>query len=150
MGNDQEVIDYIKANPVMVLSTVDDLGVPHGAAVYAYAKSGKKVYCITKTDTRKFQNLRANPHVAITIVNTAENSSLQATGHAETAQDAAEIEDVMGNMAEIYAQGPDWLPPVTKLRAGPYQVVGITLKDVRLARYLHQHPGSKTIFKEMK
>lgn len=148
MNNEQEIVEYMQANPVMVLSTVDDLGVPHGAAVYVYAKSAKKVYCVTKTDTRKLHNLRANPRVAITIVNMAENSSLQATGHAETVQDASEIEDVMGNMAKIYAKGPDWLPPITKLRAGPYQVVGIDLKDVRLARYLNEHPGSKAIFKE--
>lgn len=148
MKHEQEIIEYIQANPVMVLSTVDDLGVPHGAAVYAYIKSAKKIYCITKTDTRKFQNLRTNPQVAITIVNPEENSSLQATGHAETVQDAAELEDVMGHMAKIYAKSPDWLPPIAKLRAGPYQVVCITLKDVRLARYLKEHPGSKAIFKE--
>jgi general stress protein 26 len=149
MSDEQQIVEYIKANPVMVLSTVDDLGVPHGAAVYVYAKSAKKVYCVTKTDTRKLQNLRANPHAAITIVNTAENSSLQATGHAETVQDAAEIEEAMGGMAALYAKGPDWLPPITKLRAGPYQVVAITLKHVRLARYLNEHPGSKTIFTEV-
>ena len=145
---DKDVTDYIKDNPVMVLGTANEQGKPHGAAVYVCAPTAETVYFVTKSETLKFKNIVHNPHVSVTIVNTADNSSLQAAGHAKVINDPSTIESVMGHMAKIYATSADWLPPIAKLRAGPYQVVGVKLEHTRLAHFQHAKPGSPVIFEE--
>ena len=147
---EHDIIDYIKNNPVMVLGTVGKHGKPHGAAVYVCSITADEVYFITKTETQKFKDILDNPQVSVTIVNSTENSSLQASGVAKVVSDPAVIELVMGKMAKVYGASADWLPPITKLRAGPYQVVHITLEHARLARFQHVKPGSSTIYKELK
>lgn len=147
-SNQHKIVTYIKGNPVMVVGTISKDGSPHGAAVYVCTTSSEQVYFVTKTETQKFKNIENNPHVSVTIVNPADNSTLQAVGRAYVEDNAQTIEMIMGKMAEIYAHSSDWLPPLAKLRAGPYQVVGIKLKHVRLAHFQGEHAGSERIFKE--
>lgn len=139
---------YIKKNPATVLGTINSDGTPHGAVVYVCVLTGEQLYFVTKTETQKFKNIKENPHVSITTVNVADDSSLQAGGKAHVVTDPAIIEKVMHSMTHIYAQGADWLPPISKLRAGPYQVIGIELTHSRLAQFKGKQPGSEHIFKE--
>lgn len=149
MKHEHDILTYIKSNPVMVIGTIDSRGLPYSAAVYVYAASASEVYFVTKTETQKFRNIRNNPHVSVTIVDPTENSTLQAQGKASAIQDMQTIEDVMSEMARIYARSADWLPPIAKIRAGSYQVIRITLHGVRLAQYRFAHAGSPHIFKEL-
>ncbi|HEU5187038.1 MAG TPA: pyridoxamine 5'-phosphate oxidase family protein [Candidatus Saccharimonadales bacterium] len=149
MEHEHEILSYIKKNPVAVVSTLAKDHTLHGAAVYICAWLADQLYFVTKTDTQKFQNILDNPEVAITIVDAAENSSLQASGRASVVKDVAYIDTVMAKMAVIYAQGSDWLPPITKIRAGAYQMIGVKLTQARLAHYKDFRPGDKRIFKEL-
>lgn len=144
----KEILAYIEKNPIAILGTIGKGNMPHGAAVYICATSPNQLYFVTKTETQKFKNIQLNPEVSITIVNPAESSSLQASGIAHVVSDPDTIEMVLGRMVHIYATSPDWLPPISKLRAGPYQIVGIQLTFNRLAEFLGKHPGSEHIFKE--
>lgn len=148
LANQDEIVTYIRDNPVMVLGTVDEDGLPHGAAVYTLVVSAKQLYFVTKTDTQKFKNLVRNPNVSVTIVNPSDNSSLQAGGTAHAENSPQIIEAVMMKMNSVYAHGADRLPPITKLRAGAYQIVGIQLHHARLARFKSENIGSKHIFRE--
>lgn len=147
--NKHEIVEYIKDHPVVIVGTIDQHGQPCGAAVYAYAKSADIIYFVTKSETQKFKNILHNPKVSLTIVDPLQNSSLQAHGEARVVNDAKTIEMVMGNMVKIYAQNADWLPPITKIQAGPYEVVAVEVSYCRLAKYKDKHPGSKEIFKEV-
>jgi len=147
MADKYEIATYITNNPVMILGTIDGNGKPQGAAVYGLATSPEQVYFVTKVETQKFRNITVDPNVSITVVNASENSSLQAGGKAEIEKSPQIIEMVMAKMARIYAHSVDWLPPITKLRAGAYQVVGIKLNYARLARFKDEHVGSQNIFK---
>jgi general stress protein 26 len=148
LSNQHEIAAYIKANPVMVLGTVDEHNSPHGAAVYVCLVAADHLYFVTKTETQKFKNITHNPKVSVTIVNPSENSSLQAVGGVHIEKDAQIIEMVMEKMTKIYAHSADWLPPIAKLRAGAYQIVGIKLHHARLAQFKGKHAGSQHIFKE--
>ncbi|HSE61893.1 MAG TPA: pyridoxamine 5'-phosphate oxidase family protein [Candidatus Saccharimonadales bacterium] len=145
----EEIISYITHHPVMVVSTVDVASRPDGAAVYVFTSSLKHLYFITKTQTQKFENITQNQHVALTSYDMHDNSSLQITGAAHAVHEATTIEMVMSNMSAIYAKSSDWLPPIAKFRAGPYQVVRVTLQHARLARYKDAKPGDPHIFKEV-
>lgn len=146
IANQHEIVAYIKSNPTAVLGTIDEHGKPQGAAVYVCALSAEQLYFVTKIETQKYKNILQNPHVSVTIVNTAENSSLQASGSVHIENDPTTIEMVFGKMAEIYAKSADWLPPIAKIRAGPYQVVGVKLHFARLAQFKGKHAGSSHIF----
>ncbi|HSX28239.1 MAG TPA: pyridoxamine 5'-phosphate oxidase family protein [Candidatus Saccharimonadales bacterium] len=147
-ANDKDIVSYIQANSVIIIGTIDPHGALHGAAVYAYAPRADKLYFITKNDTKKFQNILHNPEVSVTIVNSDENSTLQSQGHAEVVSDPGVIGEVMHKMTKIYAHSVDWLPPIAKIHAGPYQVVKVTLRNTRLANFLGAKAGSEHIFKE--
>lgn len=150
MSNKHEIKAYIKDNPVAILGTVDPRGNPHGAAVYiCCCIRPDQLYFVTKTQTHKFKNIVENPKVSVTMVNPAENSSFQASGHASIVKEAEVIELVMGELAKIYAHSPDWLPPIAKLRAGPYQVVSIRLHKARLSTFLGMRAGSPNITKDL-
>ena len=143
-----EIVAYIKDNPVMVLGTIGANGLPHGAAVYGVATTSSQLYFVTKTETQKFRNLNLNPNVSVTIVNSAENSSLQAEGKAEIINNPRVVEMVMAKMTSVHARSAEWMPPIAKLHAGGYQIVGIQLHHARLARFRGERIGSESIFKE--
>ncbi len=149
ISDQHEAISYLKHHPVAVLGTVDKHGHPYGAAVFLYASSVEMFYIITKTETQKFKNMTQNPHVSLTVADGPDNSSLQITGTAHVISDADTIEMVMGNMTKIYAVNVDWLPPITKISAGAYQVVGIKPNHIRMSDYKGEHPGSRHIFTEV-
>lgn len=149
MENQHEILSYIKDNPVAIISTLSREGELFGAAVYICALAADQIYFVTKSDTQKLRNIHDNPQVAVTIANAAENSSLQAQGKAAVVSDAATVDLVMSKLTAIYAQGADWLPPITKIRAGTYQVVSIAVSQARLARYKGSQIGDKHIFKEL-
>jgi general stress protein 26 len=148
ISNQHEIVAYVKDNPVMVLGTIGQNNIPHGAAVYVCLTAHDQLYFVTKTDTQKFKDIVHNPHVSVTIVNPSESSSLQAVGRAHVVNDGSTIEMVMGKMTKIYVQSADWLPPIAKLRAGAYQVVGIKVTFARLAQFQDERAGSQHIFKE--
>jgi len=147
-ADQDKIAAYIQANPVIVVGTVDADETPHGAAVYGCLMAPDTLYFLTKTETKKFQNILDNPTMSLTIVNPAENSTLQATGTATAETDPQTMETVMGKLRKIQTQGADWLPPIAKLRAGPYQLVRVHLNHVRLANYLRAPIGDTHIFTE--
>lgn len=154
MDNDIEnraaIFTYIDVNPIATLGTLNDDGTPHGSIVYVCSGNhGKVVYFLTKSETRKYKNLSANNHVSLTIANPGENSTLQANGIAAEVQDAQVIDAIMNKLTRLHVNAVDWLPPISKLRAGPYVLVGVTLEYARLAEYEGMNIGDERIFTKM-
>lgn len=144
----EEIIHYIRHNPIMVLSTINSRGMPQGAAIYAYAPAADKIYFVTKTETEKYQNLIHNPNVSLTSYDGQHNSTLQAEGTARIVDNAQLIGMVMQKMTRIYAKSADWLPPIAKISAGPYQVIEVTLHRTRLGNFQGKHAGNPHIYQE--
>jgi len=132
--NYSKIMDYIDHNPAAVLGTADSKG-PHGAVVYIITASHGTVCFVTKNKTQKYQKLIKQPIVSLTFFNEREGTTLQATGEAFVADDTTLRDIVMDKMAKAHAIMADWLPPVSKLDAGEYVVIGITLTSARLAEY---------------
>lgn len=144
----QDFIEYITANPIATLGTVNEDGAPFGTIVYVTCINTEKLYFVTKRETLKYQNIQRNSNVSITIVNIDDNSTLQAGGVAKTIEDGETISAVMADMARIYGKSADYLPPIAKIRAGAYEVVEITLNVLRLATFKGARAGDPNIFKE--
>jgi len=141
---------YVDRNPIATLGTTDENNLPQGAVVYVCADDEKHViYFITKQATQKYHNLIEHPDVSLTIVNPGENNTLQANGHAVEIEDAYTIDMVMRKIAHDHVSAKEWLPPIAKLRAGAYAVVGITLTYARLAQFNGMAIGDERIFTEL-
>lgn len=138
---------YVNHNPVAILGTIGSDGFPHGAVIYIYADDTQPVvYFTTKQATKKYQNLTDHSHVSLTVVNSSENSTLQASGHSFEVQDSATIDMVMKKIAHNHPATKEWLPPIAKLHAGAYVVVGIELVHARLSQFQGMAIGDEHIF----
>jgi len=147
------VMRYIDEHPVVVLGTLDDYHRPHGSVVYAVSgdhETKMHLYFLTKEDTTKFHNLQARPAVSVTSYDEDDTSCLQAQGHAEVEHDPRVIDKVMKQLTRAHTHAAEWLPPIAKLRAGNYVMVGITVSHARLAEFKGKPIGSDDIFTETK
>lgn len=143
----RKIRTYIDNNPIAILGTTSPNHSPYGAVVYACADPNSPiVYFITKQATAKYQNLRERNQVSLTIVNPYENSTLQASGIAFDITDALTIDMVMERITREHASAKEWLPPIAKLRAGAYAIVGIELTQARLAQFQGMAIGDEHIF----
>jgi general stress protein 26 len=142
-----KILAYIDHHPIATVSTSNADGSPHGAIVYVCADNHNSiVYFITKQETRKYKNLQDRSSVCVTIVSPADNSTLQADGRAFTVQDPLIIDMVMEKISRDHTSAKEWLPPIAKLRAGAYEVVGVELSRARLAKFQGMAIGSEHIF----
>lgn len=118
MGSEswRNIIAYIKKNPVAVLGTANSSGNLAGAAVYIVPLAMGEVAFVTKKATQKFQNLETHPQVSLTILNTEENSTLQADGAAQVVDDGKIIDLVMEKLTKVHAKSADVLPPLLLMR----------------------------------
>jgi general stress protein 26 len=132
----EKIAAYINDNPVAILGTIGDDDRPHGAVVYVCADDERPVvYFLTKDETRKFKNLSAHKYISLTIANERENSTLQATGKTKVVHDSQPLNLVTKKMHHIGPHGRSWVPPLSKINAGKYKLVGITLEYVRLTQF---------------
>lgn len=143
----RKVKAYIDQNPIATLGTINPDGTPAGAAVYICTDSQlSNIYFITKQETKKYQNVRDRPQVSLTIVNPSENNTLQANGHAFDVEDAITIDRVMRAIEHEHSSAKEWLPPIAKLRAGAYVIVGVAITSARLAQFDGMAIGDEHIF----
>lgn len=141
---------YINHNPIATLGTVNPDNSPHGAVVYVCADNlHPLVYFITKQATRKYENLIEHSQVSLTIVNPSDSSTLQASGRAFEVQDSITIDMVMKKIAREHTSAKEWLPPIAKLRAGAYVIIGIELTNARLAQFNGMVIGDEHIFTKL-
>lgn len=150
MDNYSKIAKYIDNNPIGTLGTINLNGSPHGAVVYFCADDNRHfVYFLTKTETQKYKNISADDKVSLTIANSGENSTLQAVGRAMTVRDSQAIDMVFQKITRAHASGTEWLPPISKLRAGAYVIVGIEILHARLAQFKGMSIGDEHIFTQV-
>jgi len=145
-----KIASYMYDNPIATLGTVAEDGVPHGAVVYICPDDERHVvYFLTKNETKKYKNIQMRDIVSLTIVNPKQNSTLQATGKAFTVHDSQALDAVTKRMIHANPFASQWLPPVSKLEAGQYVVVGIKLTHARLAEFAGMELNREEIFTEV-
>lgn len=132
------IAHYINQHPLAVLSTVDEAGQPHGAALYAGSDDHLNVYFMTKTETTKARNIRSNPAVALTFASEEHQTTLQITGTATAVKAHDENATAFRVLAALKHEGEDYRLPLTKLTAGPYIVFKVNIERAVLTEYEHR------------
>ena len=89
----KKILDFIKRHHIGVLSTVNQKHLPQ-AAVVGFAENEKfEIFFGTFTDSRKFQNLVYNAHVAM-VIGWEEGKTVQLEGLAQEITHKDEIENI--------------------------------------------------------
>lgn len=130
------IVNFIKNNPLSVISTVDPNNKANGASMYIVSDDKLNAYFLTKTNTRKYQNIMNNPSVAFTSHLESGLTTLQMIG------DAAPINPAEDDNQKIYAlfEGirekiVNYSLPISKLNAGEYVIFKVNVDHALLTEY---------------
>lgn len=138
----QKVHDFLKQHPTGVLSTVSRHGEPWGAAVSFVADEGLNFFFMTRAGTLKYGNIEANPLAAITIVDQAEQTTVQAMGTISRVAAKDTIDVVFKKLAAAKPHGDSqWVPPIIKVHQGDYMVLRLTPSKLQYANYKQTKPA---------
>lgn len=133
----QIIAAYVNSHPLAVLSTVDSNGDPHGSTLYAGSDREVNLYFMTKSQTRKAQNIQANPSVSLTFSGEDHQTTLQVSGQASQITVPDEGSLAFQILGAIRHNSEDFRLPISKLEAGPYVVFKVTVIHALLTQYEH-------------
>lgn len=138
----KRIFTFLRENPVGVLSSVTPDGNPHGAVVYFRVDKDFTISILTKTGTRKYDNIKHNNHTMLTVFEPETQATVQVTGLAEEVLDNYEVNGIAGTILGISMKTSEsGTPPISKLDAGMYTAFKITPLQARMAVYARPDPG---------
>jgi len=122
-----EVNDFLRAQVLCVLSTLDETGAPQGATVaFSVARSGELIIGTAET-SHKSRNIDHDGRVAVTVTDAGERFTVQLQG---IARKLTEEEFNTQYSDEHYAQRPESLP----FKDEPGQAhIAITPRSIRFS-----------------
>lgn len=136
----RRIFHFLRANPVGVLSTVTPDGNPHGVVIYFHTTPEFAVSFLTKTGTRKYDNIIHNDRVMLTVFDPETQAVAQITGHAEELHGSKEIHALATTILDISANSEAGTPPITKLLGGRF--TAFTIKPVQIRMAVYDRPDS--------
>lgn len=131
----QKIIDFLSANPVGVLATVDADGDPHASTIYVGVDADLNVSFTTKRDTTKYKNIAGHDRVMLTCFDAANQAEVQVSGPAIAVTDPAATHQIYhGTLRAAETTGEDVVPPVAKM-TGEYVAFSIQPDNIWLSDY---------------
>lgn len=139
---EERIFGFLKSCPVGVLSTITPDGDPHGAVIYFTIDEDFVVSFVTKGQTRKYDNLKRNNHVTLTVFEPKSQTTAQVIGEAVEIKDSYDINAIAGAiLAASMKTSEGGLPPITKLSAGDFVGFKIVPDQIRMAVFGRPDPG---------
>lgn len=133
--------NFLLHNPIGVLSTVSPDGDPHGAVIYFVFGEDFSASFLTKSGTRKSDNIKHQDRVTLTVFEPASQTTAQITGRASEITNNDKINSIASNVLRISLKTSEaGIPPITKLEAGGYNAFKIDPVQITMAVY--SKPGS--------
>lgn len=140
---EQRIYDFLTTHPIAVLSSVDPSGEPHGTVIYYTLNQDFQLFFITRTGTKKYDNLIRNNHAMLTIFDPRTQTTVQVTGIAEEIIDSYEVNNIAGSITGISLKTSEGgLLPITKLEEGEFTAFQVKPVQIRMAVYDRPDPGS--------
>lgn len=129
------ILEFIKSNPVSVLSTVATPDKANSAAMYIVSDEHLNVYFATKKDTKKYHNLMTNPSVAFTNYKELDLTTLQMVGEARLIDPAKDSKIFYELYESIRDKIANFNFPISKVEAGEYAVFKAEINHAVLTSY---------------
>ncbi len=127
---------FLTSHNIATFSTSDQNGKVSAAVVYYALSPDNTFYLVTKSQTKKAQNIQKNNQVALTVYDTNQLKTAQIQGLAIVESNANKTHDLIDRFIQphIYDRGIAW-PPITKIVGGNHQVIKITPTEVKFTDY---------------
>jgi len=147
----QKIYDFLRANPVGVLSTVGPGGDPHGAVIYFDVKQDFLVFFLTRAATRKYDNIKHHTMVTLTVFDAHSQTAAQISGRAAEVTAKAQINAIADDLLKnaIGLSGHPVSLPIAAMDGGPYTAFKIKPTHIRLASYKQAETGDQAIFESI-
>ncbi len=130
---------FLENNSLAVLSTKDKSGKVAGAVVYYIVDQLDRVYFLTKNSTQKAKNILSNPQVAMTIVNEAQQQTLQIDGQASVVSDQQITRYVFSQITRPRDLGGEQKNvPVVKIDEGSFVVFKVDIISGKYSNFSKQ------------
>lgn len=134
---------FLVSTPVGTLATVDESGQPMAAVIYFMVDPSFNFYFVSKEKTRKVQNMRKHPEVALAVYDAALQTTVQVTGSVVEVTDVSRFDTVYKGIVEAAkATGSSPLPPISKIPAGMYCLFRLEPDSIRMAEFTKPEQGS--------
>ncbi|HEX7632902.1 MAG TPA: pyridoxamine 5'-phosphate oxidase family protein [Candidatus Saccharimonadales bacterium] len=135
----EKVHDFMRHHPMGVLSTVSGDGTPWGSAIYYVVDEDLNCYFVTRGGTQKYKNLETSPEVALTIVDSATQTTVQLIGKVTPLPVQEYFDIFFDKFAKLRPQEDlSWAPPIEKIHKGNFMPLKITPSHLQYANYGHQ------------
>jgi general stress protein 26 len=131
--------EFLHDHPLGVLSTTGENGKPWGSAVYFVTDEDFNFFFVTREKTKKFQNIHANAHVALTVADGKTQTTVQAAGTITKVPSRDIVDVVFKKLASIRPQDDiNWAPPVIKVHQGDWMVLKLSPNYAQFAEFKQQ------------
>lgn len=133
-----EAIEFLESRSTGVLSTVDRMGMVHGAAIHYVLGENNVIYFLTRAESAKAHNLILQSQLALTVYDAESLQTVQLDGYGEFITDEAVKEEVRKRIVGPRRYGKSYhFAPVMALEQGNFIVVKINIGS------FHYHDYSK-------
>lgn len=148
---EQRIYSFLHQNPAGVLATVDADGEPHGTVVYYTIDKNFTIAFLTKTGTRKYDNLIRHNNAMLVVYDSVSQTVAQVVGKAVEIRDSYDVNAVAAAVFMTSLKTSEGgVPPIAKLQAGEYTAFRIEPQQVRMAIYARPGPGDyDTLFESI-
>lgn len=128
--------NFLHEQRIGVMSTTDADGTPLGTVIYFTVNSNLSLRILTKKRTRKYQNLKRDSRVMLTVFDSRSQTTLQYLGTAVEQEGQRASYEVANAMFDITLSTSDsGLPPIAKLQAGAFTTFRIEPVQLRMASF---------------
>jgi general stress protein 26 len=139
----KQVLEFLMQHKHAGLSTVTPKGLPEAATVYYGIDKHFNFYFPTGTLSRKFKNLQKNPHVALSITDIDQLTTVQIEGVAKVVHLSKKSGDIIQKLSksmepslfETLSRLWDPVPPVIKMKNGDLAILQVEIKWARWADF---------------
>jgi general stress protein 26 len=132
----QDAKIFLASHDIGVVSTIDQQGNVHGAAVYYAVGTDNEIFFVTKSQTHKARDILQYHQVALTIFDQQTMRTLQISGNASVEHDKKLSEEITHRILRPHLAGEHvTVPPILHMSAGDYEVVCIKPVDYKYHDY---------------
>lgn len=110
-----DVVSFLSSHEIGVVSTIDRKGSISGAVIY-YTMLNNRPYFMTKSGTKKVENVLGDQHVALTVFDEPKRQTVQMQGIVQIEPDKNVADQAFGALYKTRRYGDgQHLPPVEKM-----------------------------------
>lgn len=127
--------EFIKLHSRAVIATADLNGQPSTSIIFYVMDSNDELHFITKTGTKKFENLKSNNKAAITIADAEKPMAVNVIGSVVELLEQPKRDSIMQEVFKLsYSELHDYAP-IIKLHKGSFTVMKFIPHEAKMTDF---------------